>query len=57
LGLIYWLKKVLDVQLFYLPIAILVVVILASCITFYIERPALKWIREYYRKFSYNNIK
>ena len=57
IGIIYWLKKIADVQLFYLPITIFLVIILASCITFYIERPALKWIRDYYRKFSNNNIK
>ena len=48
-ALIYWLKKVYDVQLFYLPISILSVVILASCITFYIEKPAIQLIRNSYK--------
>lgn len=50
IGLIYWLKKVADIQLFYLPITILLVVILASFITFYIEKPAMNWIRDFYKK-------
>lgn len=56
-GIIYWLKKIADIQLFYLPISIVLVISLASFITFYIERPALKWIRKYYVNFSDNNIK
>lgn len=50
IGLIYWLKKIADVQLFYLPITIMLVVILASFITFYIEKPAMNWIRNSYKK-------
>lgn len=57
IGIIYWLKKIADIQLFYLPITIILVIFLASCITFYIERPALKWIRKYYVNFSGNTIK
>ncbi|MDP3679575.1 MAG: acyltransferase [Flavobacterium sp.] len=57
IGIIYWLKKIADIQLFYLPITIILVIFLASFITFYIERPALKWIRKYYVNFSDNNIK
>lgn len=48
-ALIYWLKKVYDFQLFYLPISILAVVMLASCITFYIEKPAMQLIRNSYQ--------
>lgn len=53
-ALIYWLKKVYDVQLFYLPISILAVVILASCITFYIEKPAMHLIRNSYKNRNEN---
>jgi peptidoglycan/LPS O-acetylase OafA/YrhL len=54
MGLIYWLKKIADVQLFYLPITIFLVIIIASFITFYIERPAMNWIRNYYKKNNLN---
>ena len=50
LGLLFWLKKIADIQLFYLPITILLIGILATFITFYIERPAMKWIRDNYKK-------
>jgi peptidoglycan/LPS O-acetylase OafA/YrhL len=49
IGIIYWLKKIADIQLFYLPITIFLVGILASIITFYIEKPAMNWIRNYYK--------
>lgn len=49
-GIIYWLKKIADIQLFYLPITIFIIVVLAAFITFYIEKPAMKWIRSNYKK-------
>jgi peptidoglycan/LPS O-acetylase OafA/YrhL len=49
IAIIYWLKKIADFQLFYLPLSILIIVALASCITFYIEKPAMLWIRNYYK--------
>ena len=49
IGIIYWLKKIADIQLFYIPITIFLVGILASIITFYIEKPAMNWIRNYYK--------
>jgi peptidoglycan/LPS O-acetylase OafA/YrhL len=49
LGLIYWLKKIVDVQLFYVSITLIIVMIIASCITFFIEKPAMNWIRNYYK--------
>ena len=53
-GIIYWLKKIADIQLFYLPITIFLIGVLATFITFYIERPALKWIRNYYKKSNFD---
>ncbi len=48
-AIIYWLKKVLDIQIFYVPVTIGIVIGIASIITFTIEKPALKAIRNYYR--------
>jgi len=51
-AIIYWLKKIADVQLFYLPISIIIIVAFASLITFYLEKPAMLWIRNYYHKLN-----
>ena len=48
-ALIYWLKTIIDSQFFYLPISVLSVVLLASGITFYIEKPAMFFIRNFYK--------
>ena len=48
-GIIYWLKKVLDQQLFYIPITLAVVILLAWLINTYIEKPAMNLIRNYYK--------
>ena len=47
-AIIYWLRKIVDIQFIYLPITLLIVVALASLITFKIEKPALKAIRFFY---------
>lgn len=49
-GIIYWLKQVLDYQVFYIPITISIVVTLAYFINIYVEKPAMNQIRKYYKK-------
>ena len=50
--IMYWLKKIIDIQIFYLPIAILSVIILAYFIHIYVEKPSLNKIRSYFLKGS-----
>jgi peptidoglycan/LPS O-acetylase OafA/YrhL len=50
MAIIYWFKKIADIQIIYLPITIAIVILIASFITIYIEKPAMKWIRESYKK-------
>ena len=49
-GIIYWLKRICDNALFFLPITIGIVVTLAWLINKYVEKPAMRKIRDYYKK-------
>ena len=44
-GIIYWLKKVSNFQLFFLPITLIFVILISYLISTFIERPALRFIR------------
>ncbi|WP_163408408.1 acyltransferase family protein [Flavobacterium ajazii] len=46
-GIIYWLKKIHDYQIFYIPITFFMIFSLAIFITFCIERPAMKYLRNH----------
>jgi len=48
--IIFWLKKVLDFQIFYLPITITIVISLAFLIHKYVEKPSLGIIKLYFLK-------
>jgi peptidoglycan/LPS O-acetylase OafA/YrhL len=48
--IIFWLKKVLDFQIFYVPITITLVTFLAFLIHKYVEKPSLVFIRSYFLK-------
>lgn len=47
-AIIYWLKFVIDSQFFYVPTTFLIVVLLATFITKWIEKPSLIFIRRWY---------
>jgi len=44
--IIYWLKKVVNMQIFYLPITISIVVFFAFLIHKYVEQPVMNYIRK-----------
>lgn len=48
-SIIYWLKKITDTQIFYLPITILIVVLIAYLINKYIEKHSIQYIRDFYK--------
>jgi len=49
-AIIYHIKKYSDAQIFYIPIAFLLTTLIASLVSFYIEKPAMKYIRDKYKK-------
>jgi len=49
-GIIYWLKKINDNQFFYISITFWIVFLLAVFITFCIEKPAMRYFRNYYNR-------
>lgn len=52
IAIIYYLKKVIDNQLFYLPITIVIIIILATIINKKIEKPAMNFIRNTYKNYA-----
>lgn len=48
-AIIYNIRKVLDYQIIYIPITFIIVVFLAYLVNFYIEKPAMNFIRNYYK--------
>ncbi|MEO5685591.1 MAG: acyltransferase [Chitinophagaceae bacterium] len=49
-GLIYWLKRVWDNQLFYLSVTVLAITALAYLMYRYVEKPAMIKLRQYFSK-------
>jgi len=45
---IYWLRRLVDEQLFYVPVTIVLVIAMAYVIHLYIEKPVMKKIRHYF---------
>jgi peptidoglycan/LPS O-acetylase OafA/YrhL len=48
-SIIYWSKKVMDIQLFYIPITIIITIGLVYLINRYIEIPVMNFIRKRYK--------
>jgi peptidoglycan/LPS O-acetylase OafA/YrhL len=53
-AIIFRLKSIADVQIFYIPVTFIIVVSLASFVSFYIEKPTMKLIRKWYKKSNAN---
>lgn len=48
-SIIYRLRAISDTQIFYVSISFIIVVILASMVSFFVEKPAMKLIRNWYK--------
>lgn len=49
ISIILILSRIIDNQLFYLPITVLIIIVLATIINRFVEKPAMIWIRNKYR--------